>query len=255
MRRSFETTLTLSLRVLGPAAAVALALAGCKSQDKDKAQTQPFTVAPSASVVVNAFSKSGAPSGSTPRYVPKPAATRIPLPTGPRLAILPGKGVGPIRLGATRATIERHMDRPCDVATETLCRYIGRAVDFHLTRGLVDKVVVHRRDRPAGKDKAGEDTVFGIFNGGLPPDFEVMMKQQVIMDHLGPSLRQEKVTEDNPNHTVERHYYDGMTVEYDRYDNGQIVLGGVIIEKSTGASAGAPATSAAAPATKAASNP
>lgn len=250
MRRSFETTLTLSLRVLGPAAAVALALAGCKSQDKDKAQA--FAAAPSASIVVNAFSKSGAPRSSTPTYVPKPAATRIPLPTGPRLAILPGKGVGPIRLGATRATIERHMDRPCDVGTETLCRYIGRAVDFHLTGGIVDKVVVHRRDRPAGKDKTGEDSVFGIFNGGFPPDFEVMMKQKVIMDHLGPSLRKEKVTEDNRNHTVERHYYDGMTVEYDRYDNGQIVLGGVIIEKSTGAGAGAPATSAGVPATSAA---
>ena len=162
------------------------------------------------------------------------------------MAILAGKGVGPIRIGATRATIERQMARPCEVVTESLCRYIGRAVDFHLKDGVVYKVVVHRRDRPAGKDNSGREQVFGLFNGGLPPDFEVMMKQKVIMDHVGPASRQEKVTGDNPNHTVERHFYDGMTLEYDRYDNGQIVLGAVTIEKS----AGAPALPASAPSAK-----
>lgn len=129
------------------------------------------------------------------------------------------------------------MDRPCDVATDKLCRYIGRAVDFHLKDGVVYKIVVHRRDRPAGKDKNGADAVFGIFNGGLPPDFEVMMKQKVIEDHLGPPLKKETVSEDNPFHTVERDYYDGMTVEYDRYDNGQIVLGALIVEKPEGGTA------------------
>ncbi|HEU5074801.1 MAG TPA: hypothetical protein VFU02_11515 [Polyangiaceae bacterium] len=237
MRRSLETALTFAFLLVGSGGSVA-----CKSQDESQARTQPVAT-PSASIVVNAFSRPPNVTGSERKYVPQPAARRIPLPSGPRLAILPGKGVGPIRLGATRATIERQMDRPCDVATESLCRYISRAVDFHLTGGVVDKVVVHRRDRPAGKNKAGEDSVFGIFNGGLPPDFEVMMKQKVIMDHLGPPLRQEKVEGDNPNHTLERHYYDGMTVEYDRYDNGQMVLGGVIIEKSTGAGAATPAAS------------
>jgi hypothetical protein len=222
MRRSLETALAISLLFVA-----------CKS--KDTPQAQP-SAAPSASVTLNAFSRSR-DAGSARRYIPKPAASRIPLPSGPRMAILAGKGVGPIRIGATRATIERQMARPCDVVTESLCRYIGRAVDFHLTGGVVDKVVVHRRDRPAGKDKSGRPEVFGLFNGGLPPDFEVMMKQQVIAEHLGPASRQEKVTEDNPNHTVERHYYDGMTLEYDRYDNGQIVLGAVIIEKSKGAQA------------------
>lgn len=234
MRRSLETALTLALLLFGSVA--------CKSQDEPQARAQPL-VAPSASIVVNAFGRPPNAGGTERKYVPQPAAKRIPLPGGPRLAILPGKGVGPIRLGATRATIERHMDRPCDVATEILCRYIARAVDFHLTGGVVDKVVVHRRDRPAGKNEAGEDSVFGIFNGGFPPDFEVMMKQRVIMDHLGPALKQEKVKDDNPNHTLERHYYDGMVVEYDRYHNGQMVLGGVIIERSAGASATAPAAS------------
>ena len=237
MRRSLETTRTLSLLLAGCALAFGGALA-CKSHDKPQAEAQP-SAAPSASVVVNAFARPEPTSGSQRKYVPQPAASRIPLPTGPRLAILAGKGVGPIRLGATRATIERQMARPCDVvsetANETSCRYIGRAVDFHLTKGILDKITVHRRDRPAGKDANGAERPFGIFNGGFPPDFEVMMKQKVIMDHLGPALRQEKVQGDNPNHTLERHFYDGMTLEYDRYDNGQIVLGGVIIEKSAGA--------------------
>jgi len=235
MRRSLETTRTLSLLLVGCAMALGSAFA-CKSQDKPQAKLE---VAPSASVVVNALAQPEPTSGSKRRYVPQPAASRIPLPSGPRLAILPGKGVGPIRLGATRATVERHMASPCEVATETggetLCRYIGRAVDFHLTKGIVDKITVHRRDRPAGKDAKGQERIFGIFNGGFPPDFEVMMKQDVIMEHLGPSLRQEKVTGDNPNHTLERQFYDGMTVEYDRYDNGKMVLGGVIIEKPAGA--------------------
>jgi len=237
MRRSLETTRTLSLLLVGCAVACGSALA-CKSQDKP--QAQPLAdVAPSASVVVNALAQPDPTSGSKRRYVPQPAASRIPLPSGPRLAILAGKGVGPIRLGATRATVERHMASPCEVAnetaSETLCRYIGRAVDFHLSKGVVDKITVHRRDRPAGKDAKGQERTFGIFNGGFPPDFEVMMKQEVIMDHLGPALKQEKVEGDNPNHTLERHFYDGMTVEYDRYDNGKMVLGGVIIEKSAGA--------------------
>lgn len=229
MRRSLETALTVSLLFVA-----------CKSQDAPRPQA---SAAPSASITLNAFSKRP-PDEAERTYVPQPAATRIPLPSGPRLAILAGKGVGPIRLGATRATIERQMDRPCDVVTESLCRYITRAVDFHLSGGVVDKVVVHRRDRPAGKDKSGKEQVYGLFNGGFPPDFEVMMKRKVIMDHLGPALKLEEVTQDNPNHTVERQYYDGMTLEYDRWDNGQIVLGAVIIEKSKGAPATASAPSA-----------
>src|SRR5262245_18834978 len=41
------------------------------------------------------------------------APSSWPMPSGLRLAILAGKGVGPIRFGATVATIERLMDLPC----------------------------------------------------------------------------------------------------------------------------------------------
>jgi hypothetical protein len=172
-------------------------------------------------------------SANRPKYVPQPAASMIPIPSGPRLAILSGQGVGPIRIGATVQTIERHMSLPCELLTSELCRYFARAVDFHLKDGVVERVVVHRRDRAAGKDKRGKERVFGIFNGGIPPDFEVMMKQHVVMEHLGPPLKKESVKAPNQFDTVERHHYEGLVVEYDRYHNGQIVLGGVHIEKPT----------------------
>jgi hypothetical protein len=55
---------------------------------------------------------------------------------------------------------------------------------------------------------------------------------------------------------VEIHHYDGMQIEYDRLDNGNLVVGGIVISKSTasataasGSAAGA-ARSGAAPAEK-----
>src|SRR5690606_16792149 len=161
-------------------------------------------------IVVNAMQKGSTNAATRRAYVPRPMASGIPIPSGPRLAILAGQGVGPIQVGATVKTIERHMDLPCDVLTDNLCRYIARAVDFHLEDGVVRAVVVHRRDRPAGKDKRGKRRVFGIFNGAIPPDFQVMMKRQVIMEHLGPPLKTETVQTPNEFNTLERHYYDGL---------------------------------------------
>ncbi len=218
------------------------ALLSCSRSDGTKTHGA-ASASPTGSVVLNALSKPS--SSSAHHYVPEAMPTRVPIRTGPGLAILAGKGVGPIRIGATVKTIERHMNLPCDVRTEKLCRYIGRAVDFHLEDGVVDSIVVHRQGRPAGKDKKGESRQFGIFNGALLPDFEMMMKQSVIRNHLGPPLRTEKVDSDNPNHTVERDYYAGMVVEYDRYDNGQVVLGGVRIEKPEGSKSAAKAAPAA----------
>jgi hypothetical protein len=153
------------------------------------------------------------------------------MPTGPRLAILAGQGVGPIRIGATVKTIERHMQAPCDLVDDKRCRYIARAVDFGLADGKVKRIEVHRAERPAGKDKAGKERRFGIFNGAIPPDFQTMMHKHVIFEHLGPPLRQETVKDQAEFKTEERHFYEGMTVEYDRLENGNLVLGAVIIEK------------------------
>jgi hypothetical protein len=137
--------------------------------------------------------------------------------------------VGPIRIGATVATVERHMEAPCEVKTEEVCRYIGRAVEFKLKDGVVQTVHVHRHERPAGKDAQGETRTYGIFNGGLFPDLMLGMLPWAIQEHLGEPKRVEKVAQKNPHATEELHHYEGMVLEYDRLANGNLVLGGVRI--------------------------
>src|SRR5688572_23732600 len=88
-----------------------------------------------------------------------------PLPSGPMLAVFAGQGVGPIRVGATVATIQRHMALPCDVKTATHCRYIGRGVEFELKNGVTERIRAHRAGRAAGKDAAGVEREYGFFNG------------------------------------------------------------------------------------------
>src|SRR5687768_3808894 len=109
-----------------------LLLGGCSRKEKEQAPA-----APSASAV--AVNSSGPPSGRN-----------CPLPSGPMLAIFAGQGVGPIRVGATVATIQRHMALPCDVKTATHCRYIGRGVEFELKNGAVERIRAHRAGRAAG---------------------------------------------------------------------------------------------------------
>jgi hypothetical protein len=97
-----------------------------------------------------------------------PAEWHPPVPSGPVLAILAGKGVGPIRIGATVATIERQMQKKCDVKTDKMCRYIDRAVEFDLENGEVKTIRVERPGRPAGKDQSGNERHYGIFHGAIP---------------------------------------------------------------------------------------
>ena len=69
--------------------------------------------------------------------------------------MLAGQGVGPIRIGATVATIQRHMALPCEVKDDKVCRYIARGVEFELKNGVTERVRVHRAGRAAGKDASG----------------------------------------------------------------------------------------------------
>ena len=154
------------------------------------------------------------------------------VPSGPRLAILAGKGVGTIRIGATVATIERHMGRKCDELTGQVCRYVGRAVDFLLDDGKVASVHVHRPHRPSGvKDDAGVERVFGVFNGAIPPDVQFGMTIPGVQVALGPPQRVEKVNDERFG-TRELHYYPGMILEYDQLSGAPLVLGGVRVVKN-----------------------
>ena len=149
------------------------------------------------------------------------------------LAIQAGQGVGPIRIGATVATIERLMEAPCDVKTPDVCRYITRAVEFQLGKGgFTERIVVHRHDRPAGLDAHGKPQVYGFFNGGIPPGAGLGMVPKAVLEIIGKPLSSERVTEKNPNNTMDRDTYPGgMVLEYDEYTNGRVMLGGVIITK------------------------
>lgn len=152
-------------------------------------------------------------------------------PSGPSLAVLPGLGVGAIRLGATVETIERLMEKPCEVKTDSLCRYITRGVDFQLVGGYTTLIYVQRAGRPAGVDASGEPVEFGFFNGGIPPDLRLGMIPRAIQQYLGPPERVENVPQPNPASIVSRDYYPGAVIEYDRYTNGKIIMGGIQIMK------------------------
>ncbi|HEV8246578.1 MAG TPA: hypothetical protein VGP93_12455 [Polyangiaceae bacterium] len=178
-------------------------------------------------------------SGSALSSASRPKGRDWPLPSGPVLAILAGQGVGPIRIGATVPTIQRLMALPCDVKTPAVCRYIGRAVEFQLKNGVTERIYVQRAGRAAGKDSSGEPREYGFFNGAIPPDLRFGMIPAAIQEHLGPPERVEKLEPLAPNQTAERHYYPGLVVEFDRHANGNLIMGGVLIEKPAGEAAAA----------------
>lgn len=209
------------------AASLVLALGSGCSHHASKAQPA-SSAAPPANASARAQSTRAKPK--LPADIPVDQRT-IPRPSGPRLAILAGKGVGPIRIGATVATIERLMAAKCDVLTPTVCRYIGRAVEFELKHGKTVAIHVERMWRPAGKDAQGKEREYGTFNGAIPPDIMLGMLPWAVRQGVGKPLSVKKVTKPNPFHTVEIDRYKGMTLEYDKLDNGKTVLGGIRIPK------------------------
>ena len=198
---------------------------GCKSHADNQASAAP---GPSSSGATN--STSVASAAPVPLADPAPTST-VQLPEGPVLAIEAGKGVGPIRLGATVATIERLMAAPCETKTVDSCRYIKRAVEFDLKNGVTDRIVVHRHDRPAGPDAKGQPQVYGFFNGAIPPGVGLGMLPSAVKELMGEPLSVEKVTTQNDFDTIQRAFYPGLELEFDRYKNGNVMLGGVIISK------------------------
>ena len=171
------------------------------------------------------------PASLTPAPVPTPAS-RVPLPEGPVLAIQAGQGVGPIRIGATVKTIERLMEAPCEVKTAAVCRYVVRAVEFDLKDGITERIVVHRKDRPAGVDAQGRPQAYGFFNGGIPPGVGLGMLPSAVLEIMGKPVSSERVKVKNDNSTIDRDTYPGgLVLEYDEYTNGKVMLGGVIITK------------------------
>lgn len=217
---------------LAPILLLSVEWTGCKSSAEKKQAT---TNAPAA-----------AASASGPVRLPPPRRRRWPPPSGPALPVLAGQGVGPIRIGATVATIERHMAAPCEVKTDEVCRYLTRGVEFNLEKGVTKSVHIHRAGRPAGKDAEGNDAEYGFFNGAIPPDLMLGMIPSAIQEHLGKPKHIDRRDVLGEAYNVEVHHYDGMRIEYDRLTNGNLVMGGILILKEPPSTAPAPSASGAA---------
>jgi hypothetical protein len=185
------------------------------------------------------------------RYEPVPVPGSFPL-----MAVLAGQGAGAIRIGANVAQVERLMQRPCDVRSEHLCRYVQRGIDFNLVGGITQSIFIQRKGRPAGKNADGEELEFGFFQGMIPPDLRLGMTPEAIQQYLGKPERAEHVAGPNPQTTVWRHYYPGLVLEYDWVaETRKLILGGIRIVKDprvlppwmSAADAGAPKGDAGAP--------
>ena len=167
---------------------------------------------------------SATPATSTP-LAPDPIVQRVRVPSGPRFAIVPGQGVGPIRPGATVATVERHMQAKCERVTPESCRYVDRGIEFHLDeKGVVKRLHLHRVGRAADGD-----ATWGPFNGAIPPDLAFGMLPSAIQEHLGKPKRIETGAAGAHPATAEQHHYDGVVLEFDRMPSDQLVLGGIRI--------------------------
>lgn len=192
------------------------ALSGCQQCSPSAAQKPSGqTPAPAASAPPRA---SAVPS-VIPQAKPAPLGERIPV--GPRQIVLPGHGITAIRFGATVETIERHMQAPCDVKTETRCLYVKQAIDFTLDKGVLVRAKVHLRDRlvPGYPERA-----FGTFYGGMQPDILLGLHRHIVHEELGNPESSEQVSSGDKLGLVARDFYPGVTLEFDKIDNGNIVL-------------------------------
>lgn len=149
------------------------------------------------------------------------------VPSGPRLAVLPGKGFGPIRFGATVATVERLMEAPCEVRTETTCRYLARAADFFLKDGVVVEMRAYRKERPTEP----APRTFGIFNGATMDGLALGMLPTAADELLGRPLRTEAVKDGGRAGTVEVRHYRGISLELDQLEGGRVMIGAFILKK------------------------
>ena len=202
-------------------------LAACPAGDVEPGSQKPASTTAAAVPV-----RPRAPTAEERGPPQAPAPWRIPV--GPKLSIEPGKGLGPIRFGAHRATIERLIGEPCEEARQepngvVVCRYSAQAVEFFLEADKVVRMRVHRLGRlfkPAPK------LDFGIFNGGFLQGGSVGMLMGPTQELLGKPKAVRKLEADAPDNTygtIEIHDYDDFSLEYDRVEPDRVMLGGVTL--------------------------
>ncbi len=165
------------------------------------------------------------------------------VPVGPVLGVLAGKGLGPIRFGATLATIERHMQAPCTEKVEgaapgeLVCRYGPQAVEFFLREGVLERLWVHGRNRVFSKK---DGALYGLFRGGFESGARLGMLPEAVQEYVGKPESVRPAPADHPYGAEEIHTYPGMVLEYNRAPRtGRLVLSGVIVERASDSGAGA----------------
>lgn len=156
------------------------------------------------------------------------------MPLGPRLIVDPGKGIGAIRFGATVETVERHMDASCEIKTEDKCIYVRQAVEFAFEDGVVSGIRAYRRDRRV--NGTNEPQFYGTFRGILFPTIMLGLFRHVVIEEFGEPQKIEPLS--GPDGQVERHTYDGVLFEYDKLENGNIVLAAIEVVPSKTAKPG-----------------
>ncbi len=198
--------------VLGSSLLGALA---CKPKAKAQA-TQPVSSSAQAPF-------SAAPSASV-------TPVRVVVPKGPAFAIEAGSGLGPVRFGATVATVERLMEAKCDELTDDYCRYIDAGVEYELSKGVVSGIVVARHGRPVA---GSSGKTWGRTRCAIAPDVTPRVLLSYARSILGKPATSESVTTENPNHTLLKETYPGLVLEYDRGERtGDLILGSIRVTKS-----------------------
>lgn len=199
-------------------------------------------------------SASAKPATNPSALIPPPPDQRAwQAASGITLPILIGEGIGPIRFGATIATVERLMALPCQEKTATFCRHSDRGVNFFFNEeGALVEMYIGRTDR---KDPKDATKAFGVFNGLFTKRATLGMIPEAIIEIVGKPTRVEKVNDDPINATAERHHYPSMVLEYDFIqETGKLALSGIVLRPAPGKvipkpTMPAPAPSAATPAT------
>jgi len=220
---------------------LALSALGCRKPAPSATESKPAETATAAPTAAPA------PSSTAPLYRPPPVLGHRDA-VGPDLVILPGTGVGAIRFGTNLTKLQQLMEGPCDVLTETRCGYIRAASEFTLDAGVVTGMKFHRRDRRAPGAPASGDQYYGSFNGGMRPGLMFGLLREVVLKEFAVPDKTEPLT--GPDGQLQRDFYPGVILEYDRLANQKVVLSGIEVIRAETVSvkpAAAPSTPAAAP--------
>jgi hypothetical protein len=116
------------------------------------------------------------------------------------------------------------MQAPCEENKPGLCRYLSRGADFEFVQDKLARIKLSRPGRVADSGKT-----YGSFNGAIPPDIRFGMLPWAVAQVLGPPRRVEKPAVAGVNRTLRADYYDGIVIEYDQLDNGNLIFSGVRI--------------------------